>query len=382
MTGHGFTAAELAALRGALTESSNTARDLAVTAQTRCTRRRALAVVGARTEEAAALLGPLPPSEQSPFAFEVGQRFERTLRRNGAERLRDAIAAPLGLDAATLDVIDVDEELPWVVGRGKREANAAIGEARCVRTDELIRQSATDQLERPGLVLHPRMTLTVTDTTRHAEPDGMVLRPAAPPLLVEIKAYVDHAHRTDTHDLASTRLQLAVYYLAFEQAVARLGFVETLLAGEDRLVALVVLRRANTFFGSASLEDITRDISRIRRGLGRAPDTLAEVLRDLPEGSTFDDPEVLRCLPTRYEPGYCLSSCAMSLQCRSESSDAGRPEYLGSPTREVLAPVGDIGRAHAIATGATSPQNDEERAFAARARPLRARLDAARARCS
>jgi hypothetical protein len=364
-----FTAEQLAALRGALPPASNTARDLAATAQTRCTRRRALAVVGARVDAAAKRLGPIPLSGQSPFALEVGRRFETALRRDGGARLREALGRVLDVAPEAFDVIDLDANHPW---KGRDSAgNRAAAAARIDATDALLRAAP---VHAPRLVLHPRMTLVVTDSARDVEPDAIVLLADRPPLLVEIKAYVDHGHRTDTHDLATTRLQLAVYHLALEQAWSRLG-----LEGGATLDGAVVLRRPNSMFGSAFIEDVSRDVARVRRGLGRAPSTLAAVLVDLPEAPSFDDPEVLRCLPTAYAPGYCLSSCAMSLQCREEATKAARPEYYGSPTAEVLAPVGDLRRAHGLATGELEPGGDEDEAFAARARPLRRLLDAARA---
>ena len=370
---------ELAALRGGLAPSTNTARDLAATAQTPCPRRRALAVVGARTEDAAARLpGPAAPSGQSPFAITVGTRFEEILRRDGAARLREALERAVPVELGELELIDLDARHPWRPGVPRPETAAARRSA----TDALVAACLRGEAEADRLVLHPRLALTVTDTARDVEPDALLClragRGAQPELLlVEITAFVDHGHRTDTHDLASTRLQLAVYALAVRQQLARLE-----LEPQPMREAVVVLRAPGSMVGSASLEEVHRDVSRLERALARAPATLSEVLATLPEGAALDDSATLSALPVRYRPHYCLASCAMALQCRAGVEEAASPEYYGSPTREVFAAIGDLRRAHGLVTGSEASETEEERELVARLGVLRRRIDDARRRCS
>lgn len=372
---------DLPSLRGSLPPASNTARDLAITVRTRCARRRTLAVVGANADAAAKLLGPMPPSGQSPFAINAGNQFELVLRRDGAARLREALAKALPdvLESPdALAVEDLDVLVPWK----SRPSSGDVSLARRKRTSESMRRCMEGELGEPMLVLHPRFRFQVFGSERDLEPDGLLLLPAGRNeepelLLVEIKAFVDHGHRTDLHDLAQTRLQLAVYALALEQA-ARVDGLSVETPGD----AVVVLRRAHSMFGIAGVEEIRREVERVRRAVDRGPQLVAEVLQLVPQDGRLDDASVLGSVPVRYAPGFCLSGCAMALQCREASSASGDPAYYGSPVSELLHGAGDLVRAHALIKRELQPTTPAEAEISERLGALRMRIDAARTRCT
>jgi len=331
-------------------------------------------VVGADVDEAAKLLGPVPPGGQSPFAMDVGNRFEHQLRRDDAARLREAVGTALDMESPdAFEVVDLDRQYPWTPDRERT------AQLRRQRTLELLQASAANALQRATLVLHPRFRLEVFGAERDLEPDALILGapPGAEPLVVEIKAFVDHQHRTDLHDLAQTRLQAAVYAVALRRTLAVAGLDVPRL--DD---ALIVLRRPGSMFGSAGIEEIRREIERVERVMATGPHFLVELLAELPDGAVFDDLDTLRGLAVRYVPSFCQSRCGMSLQCRGAAHAASDPAYFGSPVADVWRGVSSLRRAHRLVTGLDEPATEEEEAIVERLGPLRARIDAARQRCS
>jgi hypothetical protein len=397
-----FGEAELAPLRGSLERSSNSARDLAATAQTRCQRRKVLAVVGISMDAAAERLKVSSPYGQSPFAIQVGDRFEASLRSQHYASLFQALREQLSFPPEAVGLVDLDRDLPLPHPRSRsfRLRQPLVARLRRERTDELLLQALAGDPEAPVVVLHPRLQLRVTDTVRDVEPDALLVYPGSGrPRVGEAKSYVDHGPRTCPQDLAKTRQQAAVYVLALEQAVHRLhaeGRLPDLDQALERLrgpwpqeerrpraddaqgvFAVTILRKPRSMAPSLCVEEIHRDLETVRRGLQRTPAQLTEVLVSLPEGATLDDPAVLRALPLHYEPGWCLGSCALGLACREEVHQRADPSYFGGVTRAALAPAGDLRHARALSQGERVPATPEEAALAERLRVLRARLDLA-----
>lgn len=397
-----FDEARLASLRGKLAPSANSARDLAATAQTACVRRRALAVVGASPDAAAERLGARAVHHgQSPFALQLGDRFEQALRRDGFGRLVGALDEQLGFPTDGLVVEDLDETLPMPHPRrkGAQARRVEVARLRRERTEELLVEALTGSGGAPGrLVRHPRLSFLLTDTVRDVEPDFLLVWPGTRHVrLGESKSFVDLRHRTDPGDLAATRQQLAVYALALEQTADRLVEARRLTrkarealhgpwpgdpVAPRAVFALTILRRPQSMFPALGVEDVRRDVELVRRGLHRTPASLAELLAALPgqAASRLDDPAVLRALPVRYEPAWCLGQCPMASDCRDAARTAHDPAYFGGPTRSTLAPAGDLAAAHALACGAAAPDDGPgQRAYAELTRTLRGRIDAARA---
>ena len=393
----------LSALRGDLPRSANNARDLATTAQTPCLRRRALAVVGANPDAAAERLGAPPVHYgQSPFAIQIGQRYERALTRDHHAGLIAGLRAQLGFPLEGVGLEDLDRDLPMPHPRvANFEAKRLeVARKRRERTDDVLVAILTGHPHAPAIVRHPRLELRVTDTVRDVEPDLLVAWPGCPrPRLGEIKSYVDLRHRTDTGDLAATRQQLGVYFLALEQAVERLigagrlpSTALELLRGpwprergtKPRAIrALAVLRRPASMRPSIGVEDIGRDVELVQRGLARTPSTLVEILAELPRGqeSRLHDPATLAAVPVRYEPAWCLGHCPLAGACRAEARQGNDPSCFGGTTRAVLAPAGDLATARALARGEVAPGDPNDAglaAFVERMRTLHERLDLAR----
>ncbi len=396
-----FDEPQLAALRGELEPSANSARDLALTAQTPCLRRRALAIVGANPDSAAAVIGAESVHYgQSPFAIQIGERFERALTRDEFERLIEGLQEQLGFPGDGIQVVDLDREIPFrFSGARKRGTEVDVARRRRERTDSMLVAILSGPDDAPAIVRHPRLTLAVTDSVRDVEPDLLIAWPGRGlPRLGEIKSYVDLRHRTDLSDLAKTRQQLAVYFLALERAIKRLATEGRLADGTAALASLrsawpseaqqgrptiravTVLRRPHSMRPVIGVEDVRRDVELVRRGLARTPATLVEILQGLPKGTrTLDTTTTIRALPTSYEPAWCLGNCPMAGACRDEAHRRNDPAFFGKMTRAVLAAAGDLDTAHALACGTRSPGEDPAlRAFAERMRALRLRIDAAR----
>lgn len=351
-------------------------------------------MVGVDAEAAGRKLGAPPTFGQSPFAFSAGDRFEEGLRRDHYARWLTALREQLGFPSTAVGVADLDAEFPWPHPRSADfvTRQRAVAAARLARTDALL-SDIIEGRDAPVLILHARLRLAVTDTVREVEPDALLVWPGSQMVRVgEVKSYVDHGHRTDKSDLAKTRQQIAVYVLALEQTCERLG------AGSDHgtlygpwpgeegvgvgdLVAATVLRRPQSMQPSVGLEFVERDVELVRRGLARTPATLREILALLPSDATLDDADVLRELPTRYEPAWCLGNCPLAAACREEARKNALPCTFGGETPSVLAAIPDLRRAHSVATDPGAAVTDAEQPLADRIRLVRARIDEGRRAC-
>jgi hypothetical protein len=92
------------------------------------------------------------------------------------------------------------------------------------------------------------------------------------------------------------------------------------------------------------------------------------LVAELPPGVSFDlaqpAPQLIKsieALTARYAP-ECLSSCEMSVYCRSEA--AGTTGALGRPVRDALGGVESIEEALALADGVREPAEGQAEAAA------------------
>lgn len=333
----------LAPLRGVLPARAIGARGLEHLARNPgCTRLLALSVLGVRAVDAATALYGEPAEGQSPFALQVGERFEARLVEKGAERLI-ALYAAAGRVAAGATAVDVAAEIP---GTG-----AAALQRRSWRTLLLLRQHLACDPAAPALLLHPRLSVDLAGAPVGVEPDGLVVengvfRP------IEVKSYPDRAGNTDPSDLRGASRQAAVGLLALREALARMG--ESDVEGHAPAVGDLVLRKPGTMNATLRTLTLEGETASLLAALAKAPavrQVLLDARRPIYAAGDVD------ALPATWRES-CREHCGLNAVCKRQAQEAGALSLLGGSACEVLAPAGDLRRALALLDGAmpTSPE--------------------------
>jgi hypothetical protein len=331
-------------LRGPVPGKRHNARTIAaLTGNPGCTRRAVLDAAGVDKPRLAHRIGFPGRFGQSRFALARGNAFEAMLKASGGALLRSVLdelsGGRLGVgEGAYLDVgEDADDSL----------------HARNARTEELLGDRTAKLLD------HPMLTLEVAGQTVYLEPDLIAFQPAGGLLqVVEIKSFAIIDGQADSAKVSAAAVQAAVYVLALRR-----------LLGDDRVSHEVVLVAPVDFSmtPTAVVLDVRKQLSTLRRQLSRLA-SVSSLISGLPSWVSFDpalDPaELVASLATleaRYAP-ECLSSCEMSVFCRSEA--AGTTASLGRPVREALGGVESIEDVLALAEGTREPAEEQIEAAA------------------
>lgn len=306
----------------------------------RCRANTLSAVHGIRMEEVARADGIPSTMGQSPFAIARGQTFERSLFRDDAKALRQALIEAGVLPETTRGFADYRLR----VNSGPMpDLDAAIA-----GTAELLRKIALGKaapaviagatIRLPKLVMLPE-TILVADVVA-VDTQGEV-----PTLIVgEIKTYPDRGGYTDGVELAQARAQAGVYVHGLRTAVVELDLADRLTVS---LTGFLVLSRPG--FSRPSVragEDLRFQAWRAQRGFRQ----LEEAAKGLPPPGNDDPIAAIRGAETHYCQD-CVSFCERAPVCFSRAVEDGNAVVLGEDVARFLGKI-SLPRAVALLGGA------------------------------
>jgi hypothetical protein len=354
-------------LRGNARPKRHNARTIAaLTGNPGCARRAVLDAAGVDKPALAERIGFPGRFGQSRFALARGTAFEAMLKADGCALLRQALGVPAGVELGYHDLgTDADHTLA----------------ERHRRTQELLAGT-------PGaaMVDHPLLSLEVAGQQVFLEPDLIAYHAEGRIRVVEIKSFAIVDGQADGTKVSAATVQAAVYVLALQALLRRLG------ADEARVSHEIVLVCPENFSlrPTAVVLDVRKQLSTLRRQLIRLR-SVAELIDALPAELSFD-PELppsaligaLGAIAARYAP-ECLSTCELSMFCRHEA--AGTTAALGRSVREALGGIATVAEVLDLAAGrrglcdgaehlAPSAQQDDAQADAAALLRTAARLRA------
>lgn len=313
------------------------------------------AVHGVPMAEVAKREGTKPTMGQSPFAIARGQTFERSLFREDATRLREALVKAGVLAEGAEGFRDFRLRLVGGPYHALDEALAA--------TAEFLRQLASAQTRReraaiPGVIAGAVVRI----------PGGMMLPEAIlvidvlltafgkerPSLTVgEIKTYPDRGGYTDDGELATARAQAGVYVHGLRLVLEDLG-----LSGKIDVLDtgfLVLSRPGYSVPSIRANEDLRYQAARAERGFARLREIAARI------GMSADDETIIRAVqgaPVRYADA-CVSFCDRAQSCHAAALRAGDPAVLGEDIARFLSDT-TLTRALALLAGGRPSNIAEE----------------------
>jgi hypothetical protein len=306
-------------------------------------------------------------SGQSPFAIGRGNVFEARVKADGGRELRRLLALTLGAEP---------DEGPLVDAADAPHTAHPDREQRVARTRDALARAARGEPDACAILDHPLLPLDVAGRRAYLEPDAMACLVAGKLYVVEIKSFAIIDGSADPGKLASAARQAAVYVLALRGLARELGLSEDVVATD------IVLVCAQDFSNRpvAAVLDVRRELATTRRRLERLAG-VRELLADLPNGLTFDQPSAavgaaVAEVPAAYVPD-CLSSCELALFCRSEARACGprggSVGTLGTSVRGVLGGIEEIDVALGLADGtrAAAPGQEDVAELLLRAQALR-----------
>ena len=358
-------ARRLEALRGGLPSRPVTAAVIA--AQSENTRCGLLTVANAAGIKVDGLLSGTPwemPFGPANSAIVRGRAFERMVKAEGYRRLLEMLRDALGFDIRSVRVANLKERFrldpkdPYRSLRARADATAELIEAHLARNPDA-----------PNLIDGAILTVELGGQVGYVETDSIALRFDGPIRVGEIKSFPIVDGRADPEKVGAAADQSAVYVLAMQDLVDRLGgdaerdvSTEILLIGAKNMGMIPVLYR----------HDVGRRIAHHRRQLAGAPDLEALVAR-VPPSMTFPGPEtpnradviadIANATGTHYQP-RCLSFCGMARWCRNRAREADEPGRLGPAVVRLIPGVGSLVRAGELAAGAPSRNNEAPAAAA------------------
>lgn len=313
------------------------------------------AVHGIPMAEVAKREGIRPTMGQSPFAIARGQTFERSLFRDGASRLREALVKAGVLPQTAQGFRDFRLRQGGGPYRSLDEALTA--------TAEFLREFANARKPRERAAIPAVIAGAVVRI-----PGGMMLPEAIlvidvlvtasgkerPSLTVgEIKTYPDRAGYTDDAELATARAQAGVYVHGLRLVLDDLG-----LTGKIDVLDTGFLVLSRPGYSAPSIranEDLRYQAARAERGFGRLREIAARL------GMTADDDTIIRAVqgaPVKYTDA-CVSFCDRAQSCHAAALRDGDPAVLGEDIGRFLGGT-TLNRTLALLAGARPSNAAEE----------------------
>jgi hypothetical protein len=348
--------AGLAALRGTLKQKPPNARALAaIRANPACNARRVIDAAGIDKAALARKLGRPVPEEQSKFALQRGNRFERLVKDdNYAELIRLLRAA--GYPVGPVRVLPLRDLYPInthnpVIALGKRASE----------TKKAIVAMAEGREDAYNLIDGGALQWDFGGAIARLEADGIAWRIGDQIRVIEIKSFPIVDGRADSEKVGGAVWQTAVYVAALIDLLEREGLDRTVVSTE----VLLVCAKNTSLVPTVVKVDVTAHVRTLRRMLARRA-TIPTILASLEPGVTLDTTgmtdeeatdhiaEVLETLGTHYTSS-CLSTCPLALHCRETARVSGNPACADLD----LGSVRSIGRALELADGAP-PDSSEE----------------------
>jgi hypothetical protein len=246
---------------------------------------------------------------QSPFAFEMGLRFEIALAKKDGFELRTVYERHGRFtDPSFLDLTHEGDPLSRTLSHLR--ARSAGQEAPDMIWQGALPSPVEGELIRPDLLVA----------------DGRFYRPG------EVKSYEDRGGLTNPADLDSAIGQAAVSLVAMR---ALSGYAYP----RDAVFVDIILRSPSGMRPRLKSLSAERDVSVIEASLSEFPLNGAHVRSVLDRFgvSTIDSPAALEALPHRYLPS-CRERCGLALVCKRRAMERGEFAAFGASISESLAP--------------------------------------------
>jgi hypothetical protein len=351
--------AGLAALRGPLPVKLPNARTLAaIRANPACNARRVLDAAGVDKAALAARLGRPVPEEQSKFALQRGNRFERLVKDdNYAELIR--LLREVGYPVEAVRVLPLRDLYPI----NSRNPSLALAK-RAAETRNAIVAMAEARVDAYNLIDGGALEWDFGGAIARLEADGIAWRIGDQIRVVEVKSFPVVDGRADPEKVGGAAWQTAVYVAALIDLLEAERQDPSVVSTE----VLLVCAKNTSLVPTVERIDVSRQVRTLRRMLARRA-TIPTILAALPPGVTLDTSgmgeeeaaehiaEVLDTLGTNYEAS-CLSTCPLALHCRETARVSGNPACVGLD----LGSVRSIGRALELASGAPPDSAEEDMA--------------------
>jgi hypothetical protein len=320
----------------------------AIRANPACNARRVLDAAGVDKAVLAERLGRPVPEEQSKFALQRGNRFERLVKDdNYAELIR--LLREVGYPVEAVRVLPLRDLYPINPG------NPSIALAtRAAETRNAIIAMAQGKPDAYNLIDGGALQWDFGGAIARLEADGIAWRIGDRIRVVEIKSFPVVDGRADPEKVGGAAWQTAVYVAALVDLLEAQGLEPSIVSNE----VLLVCAKNTSLVPTVEKIDVSRQVRTLRRMLARRV-TIPTILAALPPGVTLDTAgmsdadaaahiaDVLDTLGTNYEAS-CLSTCPLALHCRDTARLSGNPACAGLD----LGSVRSIGRALELANGA------------------------------
>lgn len=349
--------AGLAALRGPLPVKPPNARTLAaIRVNPACNARRVLDAAGVDKSALATKLGRPVPEEQSKFALQRGNRFERLVKDdNYAELIR--LLREVGYPVEAVRVLPLRDLYPI----NPRDPSKALA-IRAVETKNAIIAMAEGRPDAHNLIDGGALQWDFGGAIARLEADGIAWRIGDQIRVVEVKSFPVVDGRADPEKVGGAAWQTAVYVAALVDLLEANGLDPSMVSNE----VLLICAKNTSLVPTVEKIDVSRQVRTLRRMLTRRA-TIPTILAALPPGVTLDTTDmsagdaaahisdVLDTLGTNYEPS-CLSTCPLALHCRDSARVSGSPACAGLD----LGAIRSIGRALELANGAPPDSVEED----------------------
>jgi len=308
------------------------------------------AVHGIPMSQVAKREGTTPTMGQSPFAIARGEMFERSLFRNDAAVLREALVEADVLPKSAKAFTDFRLKLHGGQLRSHDDARAATTRFfhNLAKGKAAAGLAAAPTLLIPGGVMLPEAILVIDALVATRVADQVMLT------VGEIKTYPDRGGHTDGAELATARAQAGVYVHGLQVVLRELGLDGHVTVA---LQGFLVLSRPG--FNRPSIragEDLCYQAKRAERGFSQ----LETAASGLPAPGRADPEMAIMHAGTAYE-STCVSFCDRAATCFQRALVANDPIILGEDVRRLLGQV-PLDRAVALLNG-EKPKTDAERAL-------------------
>jgi hypothetical protein len=350
-------AADLAALRGTLPMKPPNARSLAaIRSNPGCNARRVLDAAGVDKAALAGRLNRPVVEEQSKFAMQRGNRFERLVKEdNYAELIR--LLREQGFSVDEVRVLPLRDMYPV----NPKNPTLALGK-RAAETRTAIIGMAKGTADAHNLIDGGALHWDFGGAIARLEADGIAWRIGEKIRIVEIKSFPIVDGRADSSKVGGAAWQTAVYVAALQDLLEEEGLDPDIVSTE----VLLVCAKNTSLIPTIVKIDVSRHVRTLKWMLERRA-SIPTILEALPPGVSIDTTgmseedaaahiaEVLELLGTNYGSS-CLKDCPISFHCRDTARVSGSPACLDLD----LGSVRSIGRALELAEGAPPDQSEED----------------------
>lgn len=349
----------LSRFRGELPVKPPNARSLAATIENPgCNARRVFDAAGVDIRSVSERIGAPMPEEQSVFAINRGNRFERDLKADEYAKLLELLRSR-GFKVDAPVVLPLRSKYPI----GPHNADEML-RRRAVETEDAILRMAEGDESAPNLIDGAALQWDFGGATARLETDGIAWRLGGRIRIIEIKSFPIVDGRGDPEKVGAAAWQAAVYVSAISDMLAAAGHDVRLLSTE----ILLICPKNTSLVPTLAEVDVSRQARALRRllnGRKQVPDILAALGDDLTLSTDGMDAltaashiaSVLERLGTNYLPS-CLASCPLAYHCRDRARSVGDPACVGPEVRSSLAGVASLPRVLELAGGAAAASEE------------------------